>query len=220
MTLAWNLLFYIEDYMAIKWGNTVCTAIKWGSTVCSQVKWGNTVVFPDASGATVYGYGSNIMNCGIGHSWNNTGYSATSTYYISDPSNFKLTSSNVSVTNISIIGFNAAINSTDTWYRSTTKIKIVCSLQLRNTKSTYGGTPIIRVGTINGAGQTSNYVLNYTIGTYMPSSIGTNILLMTYTGGTYTFTSTWGTNRWYFDINCGGTYVEWTGTISEVTLLS
>ena len=47
MTLAWNLLFYIEDYMAIKWGNTTVTAVKWGNTTCTAVYWGSTKVFPD-----------------------------------------------------------------------------------------------------------------------------------------------------------------------------
>ena len=52
MTLAWNLLFYIEDYM-LKWGNTEVTAVKWGNTNVTVVKWGSTVVFPTNNGFDV-----------------------------------------------------------------------------------------------------------------------------------------------------------------------
>ena len=52
MTLAWNLLFYIEDYM-LKWGNTEVTTVKWGNTNVTVVKWGNTVVFPTNNGFDV-----------------------------------------------------------------------------------------------------------------------------------------------------------------------
>ena len=213
----------------VKWGSTVCTAIKWDSTFCTQVNWGSTKVFPDASGATVYGYGSNIFGADMGTSYSTTYHGTPAShqnagFYVAVPSEFTPGSSSLTLTSAAYAGFNAPTNSTDTWFKSTTKIKIVCNLQLRNTKSTYGGSPGITVGVINAIGQFSVYVLDYTIGTYTPGTIGSDILLMTYTGGTYTFTSDWSTNanfvRWAVKIDSGGTYVRWTGTISEVTLLS
>ena len=233
MTLAWNLLFYIEDCMAIKWGSTLVTAVKWGSTVCTQVKWGNTVVFPDASGAAVYSYGGNVFGGDIGNLWNtglhseqSSGFNQGGTYIkVNNPDSvsvFTLASTNISLTQQSVLWMCAPPGSTDTWYKNTTKIKIICNLTFFCIQNNSAGTTRISVGEVNGMGQLiTGY---YTI----PNSDTSKGLgydnRFTLTGGTYDIPYTWSTNtnfkRWGIQIYAAGTYNRMTGTISSIEFLA
>ena len=235
MTLAWNLLFYIEDCMAIKWGSTVVTAVKWDSTVCSQVKWGNTVVFPDASGAAVYSYGSNVFGGDIGNVWNsNLHYPAyTSNFdtggayiHTGQPdgtnSDIALASTNISLTRQSRLYICAPPGNTDIWFKSTTKIRIICNLVFFIIKSGYEGKAQIEVGTITGTGggPLSTYAVP---GSDHSMGVGYDNRY-TWTGGTYNLPNTWSANtnhkRYNICITAMGTYSRMTGTISSIELLT
>lgn len=219
--------------MAIKWGSTVCTVIKWGSTVCSQVKWGSTVVFPDVSGAAIYSYGNNPFNCSIGNSWNSSTYIS---YINTNECSMTLNSTNISISTGDGSGrclIAAPNNYTNTWFKNTTKIKIVCSLNISTSSSRYYAYPSIEVGTVkyntigytalnncyiqrdgNTRGNTSN------ASTWAASSS----YPMTWTGGTYNFNGTWDNDttytRFIIRIDINGAYAVFSGTISEIVLMS